>query len=71
MGLGLVESLQIMSKSIIAMSLVNISLAMYVGFFIPPEYHSQFAMPIKDYFLISFVGLCTGIMLYYRNKKKG
>jgi len=53
------------------LSAINIGLTIYVGFFIPPEYHTHFAMPVRDYFLISFVGLCVGIMLYYKDKKKG
>ena len=71
MVLGTLESNEIVNRSILALSAINIGLTIYVGFFIPPEYHTHFAMPVRDYFLISFVGLCVGIMLYYKDKKKG
>jgi len=69
--LGALESDKIMNRSILALSAINIGLAIYAGFFIPQEYHTHLAIPVRDYFLISFVGLCVGIMLYYKDKKKG
>lgn len=69
--LGTLESNEMIIRSILALSAINIGLAMYAGFFIPPEYHTHLAIPVRDYFLISFVGLCVGIMLYYKDKKKG
>lgn len=46
-------------RSIMTLSCINIGLSVYAGFFIPPEYHETFALPIKDYFLISAVSFAA------------
>jgi hypothetical protein len=56
-----------MVRSMLALSCVNMGLALYAGFFIPIEYHEGFAFPIRDYFLISFVAFCLSL---YRILKK-
>jgi len=67
LGLCTLEVVQVMVRSMLALSCVNMGLALYAGFFIPVEYHESFAFPIRDYFLISFVGFCLSL---YRILKK-
>ena len=45
---------------LIGICAVNMILAVLTGIFIPVEYHSQFALEPRDYFLLSFVGFCLG-----------
>ena len=40
---------------------VNMVLAVLTGTLIPVEYHSQFALSPRNYFLLSFVGFCLGL----------
>ena len=40
-------------RSIMALSCINMGLALYAGFYIPIEYHDSFALTIRDYFLLS------------------
>jgi hypothetical protein len=44
-------------------------LAVLTGIFIPAEYHSQFALEPRDYFLLSFVGFCLGLHHYRLNNE--
>ena len=46
------------------LSCINIGLSVYAGFFIPPEYHETFALPIKDYFLISAVSFAVCLYVF-------
>lgn len=64
MVLGALESNEMIIRSILALSAINIGLAMYAGFFIPPEHHTEFALPIRDYFLVSFVIFCISLRNY-------
>jgi hypothetical protein len=41
------------SRSIMALSCINMGLALYVGFYVPTEHHAAFALTIRDYFLLS------------------
>ena len=45
---------------------INMGLAIYMGFFIPLELHKNFAFTSKDYFVVSFVGFCFGLLHYLR-----
>ena len=49
------------SWMLIGVCAVNMALAVLAGFFIPVEYHSNFALSPRDYFLLSFVGFCLGV----------
>ena len=49
---------------LIGICAVNMILAVLTGIFIPVEYHSQFALEPRDYFLLSFVGFCLGLYRY-------
>ena len=40
-------------RSIMALSCINMGLALYAGFYIPIEHHDAFALTIRDYFLLS------------------
>jgi uncharacterized membrane protein YjjP (DUF1212 family) len=44
-----------------AMSAVQMGLAIYMGYFIPKEYHHFFAFSARDFFLIAFVGFALGL----------
>jgi hypothetical protein len=48
-------------KSVMALSCINMAFAMYAGFYIPTEYHSSFALTIRDYFLISAVAFAISL----------
>ena len=52
------------SWMLIGICAVNMVLAVLTGIFIPVEYHSQFALEPRDYFLLSFVGFCLGLYQY-------
>ena len=47
---------------------VNMVLAVYMGFFIPVELHDSFALESRDYFVLSFVGFCFGLLNHLRSK---
>lgn len=49
------------SRAIMAVGAVQMGLAIYMGYFIPKEYHHFFAFSAKDFFLISFVSFCVGL----------
>ena len=55
-----------MSYSLVLMGIcaVNMLLAVMAGVFIPLEYHSNFMLSPRDYFLLSFVGFCLGLHQY-------
>ena len=59
----------IASKILMLVCAINLVLAVYTGFFIPIEYHSTFMLEIKDYFVLSFVGFCTALMVYLKERK--
>lgn len=44
-----------------AMGAVQMGLAIYMGYFIPKEYHQFFAFSARDFFLISFVAFSLGL----------
>lgn len=43
------------------MGAVQMSLSIYMGYFIPEEYHYLFAFSARDFFLISFVAFSLGL----------
>ena len=47
---------------------VNMVLAVYMGLFIPVELHDSFALESRDYFVLSFVGFCFGLLNHMRSK---
>ena len=49
------------SRAIMAMGAVQMGLAIYMGYFIPKEYHQFFAFSARDFFLISFVAFSLGL----------
>ena len=49
------------SRAIMAMGAVQMGSSLYMGFFIPEEYHSMFAFSARDFFLISFVAFAVGL----------
>ena len=49
------------SRAIMAMGAVQMGLAIYMGYFIPKEYHHFFALSARDFFLISFVAFALGL----------
>ena len=49
------------SKAIMAMGAVQMVLSIYMGYFIPEEYHYLFAFSARDFFLISFVAFSLGL----------
>ncbi len=49
------------SRAIMAMGAVQMGLAIYMGYFIPKEYHHFFAFSARDFFLISFVAFALGL----------
>ena len=44
-----------------AMGAVQMGMAIYMGYFIPKEYHHFFALSARDFFLISFVAFALGL----------
>jgi len=44
-----------------ALGAIQMGLAIYMGYFIPEEYHHFFAFSAKDFFLISFVAFAFGL----------
>lgn len=50
---------------------VNMILAIYMGFFIPTEFHDSFALEAREYFVLSFVGFCFGLLNHLRMKDEG
>ena len=52
-----------------AMGAVQMGLSIYMGYFIPEEYHHMFAFSAKDFFLISFVAFVTGLYGVLRGDK--
>ena len=49
------------SRAIMAMGAVQMGLAIYMGYFIPKEYHHFFAFSAREFFLISFVAFAWGL----------
>ena len=49
------------SRAIMALGAVQMGLSLYMGYFIPEEYHHMFAFSARDFFLISFVSFCVGL----------
>ena len=49
------------SRAIMAMGAIQMGLAIYMGYFIPKEYHHFFAFSARDFFLIAFVGFALGL----------
>ena len=60
------------SYSLVLMGIcaVNMLLAVMSGISIPSEYHSNFLLSPRDYFLLSFVGFCLGLY-QYRSDSEG
>ena len=52
-----------------AMGAVQMGLAIYMGYFIPKEYHHFFAFSARDFFLISFVAFALGLHGVLRGDK--
>jgi len=48
-------------RSIMALSCINMGMALYAGFCIPVEYHDTFALTIRDYFLLSSTGFVLSL----------
>ncbi len=44
-----------------AMGAVQMGLSIYMGYFIPEEYHHMFALSARDFFLLSFVAFSLGL----------
>jgi len=57
------------SRAIMAMGAVQMGLAIYMGYFIPKEYHHLFAFSARDFFLISFVAFALGLHGVLRGDK--
>ncbi len=57
------------SRAIMAMGAVQMGLAIYMGYFIPKEYHHFFAFSARDFFLISFVAFALGLHGVLRGDK--
>tara|TARA_B100000902_G_C26994859_1_gene756906 strand:+ start:447 stop:632 length:186 start_codon:yes stop_codon:yes gene_type:complete len=55
-------------KALMSVCAVNMVLAVYMGLFIPVELHGSFALESRDYFVLSFVGFCFGLLNYLRVK---
>lgn len=49
------------SRAIMAMGAVQMGLSIYMGYFIPEEYHHMFALSARDFFLLSFVAFSLGL----------
>ena len=49
------------SRAIMALGAVQMGLSLYMGYFIPEEYHHMFAFSARDFFLMSFVAFCVGL----------
>ncbi len=49
------------SKAIMTIGAIQMGLSLYMGFFIPEEYHYMFAFSARDFFLISFVAFFVGL----------
>jgi len=49
------------SRAIMAMGAIQMGLAIYMGYFIPREYHHFFALSARDFFLVSFVAFAWGL----------
>jgi len=49
------------SRAIMATGAIQMGLAIYMGYFIPKEYHHFFAFSARDFFLISFVAFAWGL----------
>ena len=60
------ETDEMMLRSLLSLSAINMGLALYAGFFIPPEYHTEFALPIRDYFLLSSVSFCLALYCFVK-----
>ena len=57
-----------MPKILMTVSAINMALAIYTGFMIPVEFHGNFALEPKEYFVLSFVGFCLGLLKHLRLK---
>ena len=57
------------SRAIMALGAVQMGLAIYMGYFIPKEYHHFFAFSARDFFLISFVAFALGLYGVLRDDK--
>ena len=57
------------NRAIMAMGAVQMGLAIYMGYFIPKEYHHFFAFSARDFFLISFVAFALGLHGVLRGDK--
>lgn len=55
-------------RAIMAMSTVQMGLAIYMGCFIPREHHHFFALSARDFFLISFVAFALGLRSHLKDK---
>ena len=56
-------------RAIMAMGAIQMGLAIYMGYFIPKEYHHFFALSARDFFLISFVAFAFGLYGVLRDDK--
>tara|TARA_B100001121_G_scaffold258041_1_gene236550 strand:+ start:7755 stop:7934 length:180 start_codon:yes stop_codon:yes gene_type:complete len=59
----------VISRAIMAVGTVQMGLAIYMGYFIPKEYHHFFAFSARDFFLISFVAFAFGLHGVLRGDK--
>ena len=50
-----------LSRAIMAMGAGQMGLSIYMGYFIPEEYHYMFAFSARDFFLLSFVAFSLGL----------
>ena len=57
------------SRAIMAMGAIQMGMAIYMGYFIPKEYHHFFAFSARDFFLISFVAFALGLHGVLRGDK--
>ena len=49
------------NRAIMAMGAVQMCLSVYMGYYIPEDYHHMFAFSARDFFLISFVAFSIGL----------